>query len=190
MEVMSERVSGKATVVATVFIIFLLLLVFTSGSGKSQELAASRLESRGSALAPEQGAAAKGGLWLSPAAALTDEKPVLLLFLPYEMCRIRYCPQPQLVAERLAQQRGDQVKFVPVTVYAIQDKAATDQPIYRLDNWDLYLVPPYDTWLPALTQTHFGKSLAAPVFTLVNGRRAVVSQGYNFPDIGRLVKAD
>jgi hypothetical protein len=143
----------------------------TEGSGEGQPAAVAR----------DNEETAVSGRWLSPAAALADGKPILLLFLPYEMCQIRYCPQPELVAERLAQQGGDDVNFVPVTVYAVPAADAGAVPLgYRLENWDLYPVPPYDAWLPRPQETPFGLGLQAPVYTLVNGRGTVVSQGRGF----------
>ncbi|MDX1688982.1 MAG: hypothetical protein R3248_13455, partial [Candidatus Promineifilaceae bacterium] len=134
---------------------------------------------------------AASGKWLSPGAAMADDKATLLLFLPYEMCQIRYCPQPELVAERLAQRVGDRVNFVPVTVYAMPAAGAGPNALgYRLENWDLYPVPPYDAWLPPAEETPFGLGLRAPVYTLVNSHGTVVSQERDFPDAGRLAHAE
>jgi hypothetical protein len=171
-------------------IILLPLLVFAGSYGISERLTAGKAESAPSA-APEEAGAPANQEWLSPAAATANGKPILLLFTPYEMCQIRYCPQPELAAERLAQQVGDAVNFVPVTVYAVRETDTSPVvPGYHMDNWDLYPVPPYDAWLPRPQETQFGLGLQAPVFTLVDNRGTVVSQGHDFPDAGRLVHAE
>lgn len=148
-------------------------------------------EGRSATVAGADKETAMSGKWLSPGAAMAGDKPTLLLFTPYEMCQIRYCPQPELVAERLAQQMGDGVNFVPVTVYAVPSADANAVvPGYHMDNWDLYPVPPYDTWLPSAQETRFGLGLQAPVFTLVDSHGNVVSQGRDFPDADRLAHVE
>lgn len=186
-----EKVNGKVSLIVIGLLILLPLLVFAGSYGISERLATSKAESASPAPALEAGAPTNNQRWLSPGAAMTNGKPMLLLFLPYEMCQIRYCPQPELVAERLAQQMGDGVNFVPVTVYAVPSADANAVvPGYHMDNWDLYPVPPYDTWLPSAQETRFGLGLQAPVFTLVDSHGNVVSQGRDFPDADRLAHAE
>lgn len=191
----TEKVNGKVSLIVIGLLILLPLLVFAGSYGISERLATSKAESASSAPAREAGAPTNNQTnnqkWLSPGAAMTYGKPMLLLFLPYEMCQIRYCPQPELVAERLAQQMDDGVNLVPVTVYAVPSADANAVvPGYHMDNWDLYPVPPYDTWLPSAQETRFGLGLQAPVYTLVDSRGNVVSQTHDFPDVGTLVKAE
>lgn len=80
---------------------------------------------------------------------------------------------------------------MPVTVCAVQSSDANVvEPGYHRDDWDLYPVPLYDTWLPATQETCFGRGLQAPVYTLVDSRGAVVSHTYSFPNVGRAVQAE
>lgn len=165
-------------------LLVLLPLLLFSGSRVAGEWVAAGGSGEGQS-------AAASGKWLSPGTAMADGKPTLLLFTPYEMCQIRYCPKPELVAERLAQNVADGVNFVPVTVYAVRAAEAGAVPLgYHLENWDLYPVPPYDAWLPPAQETPFGLGLPAPVYTLVNSRGTVVSQGRGLPDAGRLAHAE
>ena len=182
-----EKMNGKVSMILIGLLILLPLLVFVGSYGISEWLAADKAPSA----APVEAVSEANQEWLSPSAAMADGKPILLLFLPYEMCQIRYCPQPELVAERLARNVGDGVNFVPVTVYAVPaaDVAAA-VPGYQLENWDLYPVPPYHAWLPRPQETQFGLGLPAPVYTLVNRDGTVVSQGRNLPGAGRLVNAE
>lgn len=185
-----EKVNGKVELIVIGIFILLPLLVFAGSYRISERLTTSKAELASSAPASRAGAPTSNQKWLSPGAAMTNGKPTLLLFTPYEMCQIRYCPQPQLVAEPLAQQTGDGVNFVPVTVYAVPATAASPVvPGYHMDNWDLYPVPPYDAWLPDAQETPFGLGLPAPVYTLVNSEGTVVSQGRDFPGAGRLAHA-
>ena len=181
-----DKVDGKVSMVVAGLLILLPLLVFAGRSAISERPTASKVERAAAADVTEVDAPASRQVWLSPAAAMSNGKPTLLLFTPYEMCQIRYCPQPEFVAERLAEEAGEGVNFVPVTVYAIPAAdAGAVAPAYRLENWDLYPVPPYDTWLPPAEETQFGLGLQAPVFTLVDSRGALVSQAHDLSVLER-----
>lgn len=185
-----RKTNGAPMIIA--LLVLLPLLLFSGSHVSGERIAAEGSgQRRPAALARDNKETAGSRKWLSPAAAMTNGKPTLLLFLPYEMCQIRYCPQPELVAERLEQEVGDGMNFVPVTVYAVPAADAHAVALgYQLDNWDLYPVPPFDAWLPRPQETQFGLGLRAPVYTLVASRGTVVSQGHHLPDVGRVVKAE
>lgn len=185
-----RKTKGALMIIA--LLVLLPLLLFSRSHVAGERMAAGGSgEGWPAAVARANKETAASGKWLSPAAALTGDKPILFLFTPHEMCQIRYCPQPELVAERLAKQMGDGMNFVPVTVYAVPAAGAQATALgYRLENWDLYPVPPYDAWLQPAQETPFGLGLQAPVYTLVNSRGTVVSQGRDFPGAGRLAHAE
>lgn len=186
-----EKVNGKIRMIVIGLLLLLPLLVFAGSYGRSERLIDGKAESAPSAAALEADTPANNQRRLSPAAATTNGKPTVLLFTPYEMCQIRYCPQPELVAERLTQDVGDGVNFVPVTVYAVPAADAQGVPLgYQLENWDLYPVPPYDAWLPPAQETPFGLGLPAPVYTLVDSDGTILSQGRAFPGAGPLAHAE
>ena len=58
---------------------------------------------------------------LSPAEALTNGRPTLFYFQPYELCQIRYCRQPANIAGQVQARYQDQVNFVTVAAYALPD---------------------------------------------------------------------
>ena len=185
------RKTNRALMMIALPVLLLLLLFSASHILGAPGAAGGAGEGRPATVARAKKVTPASGEWPSPAGAMANGKPTLLLFLPYEMCRIRYCPQPELVAEHLARNVGDGVNFVPVTVYAVPATDAQTTALgYRLENWDLYPVPPYDAWLPPAQETPFGLGLPAPVYTLVNSQGTVVSQERGFPDTGRLAHAE
>jgi hypothetical protein len=124
---------------------------------------------------------------MSPAEALTNGKPSLFFFQPYELCQTRYCRQPATIADELQAHYQDEVNFVLVTAYAIPaDNDMETQPPLLYDNWDLYPVPPISDWLPQPSITEFGLGLAGPVAVLVNGDGHLIYQGNEFVTIDEL----
>ena len=118
---------------------------------------------------------------MSPAEALTNGKPTLFFFQPYELCQNRYCRHPASMADELQAGYQDSVNFVYVTAYAkiAHDDSKTQQPLL-FDNWDLYLVPPIADWLPRSSITEFGLSLEAPVAFLIDSTGNLVYQSDEF----------
>ena len=91
---------------------------------------------------------------LSPAQALTNEKPTVFYFYPVDACRSRYCQQPSQVAGMLKDHFGDQVNFVAVALNAMTyGPDPISSPEYALVNWDVYPVAPYADWLPEVIHT-------------------------------------
>ena len=106
--------------------------------------------------------ATRQSIFMSPAQAAVSGNPTILYFYPFEMCQIRYCRQPAGMAAQLREKFGESVDFVAVTTYAGRLGGMA------LANWDLYLVPPYDEWVPEMSDTVFGVGLNAPVVVLVD----------------------
>lgn len=122
---------------------------------------------------------------MTPAQAAVTGKPTVLYFYPFEMCQIRYCRQPADVASELEQSFGASVNFVAVTSYASDEKEDSS---LTFDNWDLYLVPPYDEWVPESEQTVFGQGLEAPVTILVDGTGRRVAQDSEFITVAEIAE--
>ena len=124
---------------------------------------------------------------MSPAEALTNGKPSLFFFQPYELCQTRYCRQRATIADELQAHYQDEVNFVYVTAYAIPvDNDMETQTPLLYDNWDLYPVPPISDWLPRPSITEFGLGLAGPVAVLVDSDGHLVYQGDEFVTIDEL----
>ena len=116
---------------------------------------------------------------LSPAATLYSGKPTLFFFYPHEVCQHRYCLQPNQVAGQVAATFGESVNLVPVITHtAPADEAAATSPTPVMENWDLWLVPPYDSWVPRAEETAFGMGLPAPTLVLVDAAGEVRYSGY------------
>ena len=114
------------------------------------------------------------------ATALSNGKPTLILFTPVELCQIRYCLQPSLVMERLAQQYADQINFVEAPVYAVD---RPDKPRFPVVDLGVYLVEPYAHWVPEMVQTQFGWSIDAPSVVLVDQNGVILVRGGEFFDV-------
>jgi hypothetical protein len=106
---------------------------------------------------------------MSPAEALSNGRPTLFFFQPYELCQSRYCGQPQTMADAVQAHYQDDVNFVYVMAYerAAGDHVADDA-LLLFDNWDVYTVPPYSEWLPQPTITESGLGLKGPVALLID----------------------
>ena len=127
---------------------------------------------------------------LSPAAALVADKPILLFCYPYEACQIRYCLQPNQVAAQLDEAFGDAVSFVPVVTHTIAtDPAGLEATVPRenatlpMENWNLWLLPPYDAWVPEMQETSAGLGLRQPTLVLVDRDQQVRQLGYNTHEV-------
>lgn len=112
--------------------------------------------------------------------ALANNKPTLILFTPVEMCQIRYCLQPSLVRERLAQAYPDQINFVEAPVYAVD---APGKPSFPVVDLGVYLVEPYAHWVPEMVQTQFGWGIDAPSVVLVDQNSVILVRGGEFFDV-------
>lgn len=124
---------------------------------------------------------------MSPADALTNGKPTLLFFQPYELCQSRYCRNPALLADELQAGYQDGVNFVYVTTYAMPDYDGPEPyPQLLYHNWDLYPVGSYSEWLPKPTMTENGLSLEAPVVLLIDSSGNRVYQGDEFSTIDEI----
>ena len=179
-----DKLNGPAIIA---ILILLPLMVTAASYGLSEWLAAGSVEAAQAPSVFDAGVPAYDGQWSSPAMAVSHDAPFLLWFTPHEMCQITYCAQPEMVAELVADQVGDAVEVIPVTVHAIPYFSEPLSGGYYLENWDLYPVTPYDSWLPALESTPFGLGLYGSAHTLVDGNGAIVSQGYGFPNLGSLL---
>lgn len=117
---------------------------------------------------------------MTPAQAVGSDNPTVLYFYPFEMCQIRYCRQPADVAAQFSEHYGDNLNFVAVTTYAAKSGDVT------FGNWDLYLVPPYDQWVPEFSETPFGRGLQSPVAVLVDGQGRRLGQADEFLSAGEI----
>jgi hypothetical protein len=127
---------------------------------------------------------------LSPAAALAADRPIVLFFYPFEACQIRYCLQPNQVAAQLGEAFEGAVSFVPVITHAIPtDPTGLEAAVPRenitlpMENWDLWLLPPYDAWIPEMQETDVGLGLTRPTLVLVDSDRQVLERSYTTHEV-------
>lgn len=116
-----------------------------------------------------------GASGLSPAQAAVHEKPAILYFYPVEACQIHYCLTPSMLAEGLGASYEEAIDLVVVPVYR-GTREAGQQAV--MANWDLYLVPPYDGWIPEQVNGSAGDSarLQSPVAVLISGDNEVLAE--------------
>lgn len=158
--------AGKTILILTILISILLLVAIGIASGTA---ALELVENSGTQVSAGREAAVERSqepILLSPAGALANGNPSMFFFYPTEMCQIRYCRQPYMVADQLVGHFGHQVNFVPVSMKSDE----TGETVYT--NWDLYPVEPFSEWMPEVT--HTDDSLAHVNVVLVTAGGEVV----------------
>ena len=132
---------------------------------------------------------------MSPAQALSNNKPSVFFFYPVDACRIRYCQQPAQVAGKVYESYGDQVNFVAVGINSMTyGPDSISSPDYAMSNWDAYPIEPYAEWLPDAIYKATENTLPEPKTVLLDPAGNLVYEGGEFcpwveiePNIERLL---
>lgn len=168
------RTAALATpLLGTALVLIVALVVFLIAQRPTAEIAARE---------PAATAIAATAPTLSPAEALAFDRPIVLFIYPVESCEQRYCLQPTMIADRLGAEFGDAVSFVPIRSQTTAD-VPTASAAVALEGWDLYLLPPYDAWLPDLQIDAGGYGLSAPTLVLIDRDRQVVARSTSSAEI-------
>ncbi len=77
--------------------------------------------------------------------ALSTGKPTILYFYTQDICRIRYCRQPQNVAFQLQELYGDSVNFVRIIVRS--NEASSTASVVQSEHSDLFSTTLLEGWL-------------------------------------------
>ena len=94
------------------------------------------------------------------------------------------------MAAQLDEAFGEAVSFVPVVTHTIvADPTGLEAAVPRenialpMENWDLWLLPPYDAWVPEMQETSAGLGLRQPTLVLVDRDQQVRQLGYNTHEV-------
>ncbi len=110
---------------------------------------------------------------MSPSESLFNGKPTLIYLYADEHCQYRYCLSPQVVAYKLSAEYGDSVNYVPLRMLTHPNGE-----LLPIENWDLYPVEPYGTWLETILKAEAQTSLAQVLLVDADGQ--LVFQGDEF----------
>jgi hypothetical protein len=122
------------------------------------------------------------GSVVTPASALADGRPALVLFYPTDMCSYRYCRLPIELEIEVRDRFGETVTFVVIHTQSIPAGISPAQAQATEDGaWEIYPKALFADWLPAPVKTPFGTGLEAPVVVLVNSQNEQVLQTDEYP---------
>ncbi|MDX1523057.1 MAG: hypothetical protein R3264_15635, partial [Anaerolineae bacterium] len=112
---LSKRVValGMMVMMATMLVIFLQLTSFNPATAITTRIANENIQPMANAT-PREPMLDTGPSFesMSPAEALSNGKPTLFFFQPYEQCQRRYCRHPQIMADEVQAQYQGGVNFV------------------------------------------------------------------------------
>ena len=121
---------------------------------------------------------------LGAAAALTNGKPTLFYLFSETHCRQRYCLSSEAVSNRLEQDFGDEVNFVPLRLLT----RSTGE-LLPIQNWDLYPVAPYGRWLNTLVSAEEQTGLAQVLLVGADGRTLYHGdEFFSWEDLGKFIE--
>jgi hypothetical protein len=183
-----NKVTRRYILILTAFLAAILLLALSINNPLTASAEGSRRQSQSEVVQAQY-------LSISPAQALSNSKPTVFFFYPFDACRIRYCQHPSQVAGQVKENFGDQVNFVAVGIntmtYGPDPNASAS---HYLATWDAYPVEAYAEWLPEDIYQATEDALPKPKTVLVDSAGKLVFEGSEFtpwvqlePNIERLL---